>query len=112
MSARLEWYGDRVKKSFHAAALNSAQKLLLIAEGEAKKKCPIDTGRLRASITHAVTDVKEDVIVGQIGTNVDYAAFVEFGTSKTRPHPYIRPGIDKAKSKMDEVFQSEFKKVI
>lgn len=47
----------------------------LLVENEAKKKCPVDTGQLRQSITHTVKDN-----VGTIGTNVEYAPYVEYGT--------------------------------
>lgn len=45
----------------------------LTAESYAKQECPVDTGRLRNSITHAVETGKQAV---HIGTNVEYAAFV------------------------------------
>ena len=53
-------------------ALNKA---CLIVENEAKKLCPVDTGQLRSSITHEVVE-KE----GRVGTNVEYALYVEYGT--------------------------------
>ena len=46
----------------------------LTAEGYAKKDTPVDTGRLRNSIAHAVEDD-----AAFIGTNVEYAVFVEAG---------------------------------
>lgn len=48
-------------------------------QAEAKANCPVDTGRLRASI---VTDVQTDgkAVIGTVGTNVGYAPCVEFGT--------------------------------
>ena len=45
----------------------------LTAESYAKQECPVDTGRLRNSITHAVESGEKAVY---IGTNVEYAAFV------------------------------------
>ena len=50
---------------------NGLEAIGLTAETYAKKATPVDTGRLRNSISHA-TD-KEAVY---IGTNVEYAAFV------------------------------------
>ena len=47
----------------------------LAAEGHAKKETPIDTGRLRNSISHAVDDK-----VAYIGTNVEYAPYIELGS--------------------------------
>lgn len=45
----------------------------LMAESYAKADCPVDTGRLRNSITHAV-ETGENAVY--IGSNVEYAAFV------------------------------------
>ena len=45
----------------------------LTAETYAKQECPVDTGRLRNSITHAVETGEQAVY---IGSNVEYAAFV------------------------------------
>ena len=46
----------------------------LTAEGHAKKETPVDTGRLRNSIGHATDDE-----AAYIGTNVEYAPYVELG---------------------------------
>ena len=59
--------------------LRGAQKAGAFLEGEAKKLCVVDTGRLRSSITHSV-DANENGISIVIGTNVEYAPYVEFGT--------------------------------
>ena len=60
----------------------------LTAETYAKKDCPVDTGRLRNSITNAVA-LNEQAVY--IGTNVEYAAYVELGTSRMKPRPYLKP---------------------
>lgn len=49
------------------------------AEGYAKDETPVDTGRLRNSITHEVIP-QEDAVY--IGTNVEYAPYVEYGEYK------------------------------
>lgn len=63
----------------------------LQAEGYAKMLCPVDTGRLRNSITHAVDASEQKVYVG---TNVEYAAYVEMGTSRTKAQPYLQPAVN------------------
>lgn len=60
----------------------------LTAESYAKADCPVDTGRLRNSITNAVRSDEESVY---IGSNVEYAAFVELGTSRMKARPYLKP---------------------
>ncbi len=62
----------------------------LQAEGYAKLKCPVDTGRLRNSVTHAT--VKREKAV-YIGTNVEYAPYVEMGTVKQKAQPYLAPAV-------------------
>lgn len=76
-----------------AAALNSAiaRALTMIgqqAEGNAKLICPTDTGRLKNSITNQI-DMDENAVY--IGTNVEYAPYVELGTMRQDPHPYLKP---------------------
>lgn len=58
------------------------------AESYAKQICPVDTGRLRNSITHAV-DMDEEAVY--IGTNVEYGTWVENGSSKRKPKPFLKP---------------------
>lgn len=47
------------------------------AEGYAKDNTPVDTGRLRNSMSHKVNMRDSSVY---IGTNVEYAPYIEFGT--------------------------------
>lgn len=47
----------------------------LTAEGYAKDETPVDTGRLRNSINHST-----DKDSAYIGTNVEYAVYVELGS--------------------------------
>ena len=63
----------------------------LTAESHAKDHCPVDTGRLRNSISHQVDMGDRSAI---IGTNVEYAAYVELGTSRMRAQPYLRPACE------------------
>lgn len=64
------------------------EEIGLAAEGYAKRACPVDTGNLRNSITHAVEGSEDAVYVG---TNVEYAPYVEMGTRRTAAQPFLRP---------------------
>jgi HK97 gp10 family phage protein len=59
----------------------------------------VDTGRLRSSIQ--TTGVRHDAggSYVQVGTNVDYAVFVEFGTRHAAAQPYMRPAFANALSR-------------
>ena len=90
-------------KAKDEAMARALEAIGLTAERHAKEKCPVDTGRLRNSITHATNnylgvrsyqDAKHTGIYFDgtakavpekgsvyIGTNVEYAKYVEAGDS-------------------------------
>lgn len=57
--------------------LQAAKKM----QGDAKDLAPVDTGRLRNSI-QAFVEEKDGKVIGKVSTNVEYAAYVEFGTGQ------------------------------
>ena len=61
-----------------------------VAETHAKEYSPVDTGRLKGSITHRQKSEDTEII----GTNVEYAPYQEFGTYKMAAHPFMRPAIE------------------
>ena len=79
---------DEVLDELDSKVEIALEKIGLRAETHAKKYCPVDTGRLRNSISHTQSGDTE-----YIGTNVEYAPYVEFGTSKQKPQPYLKPAV-------------------
>lgn len=95
---------SHAKDALTSMAAAKRQALEIIggkAEGHAKKLCPVDTGRLRNSITHA--QYNEDTEV--IGSNVDYAPFVELGTHKQAARPFLRPAAENHKGEYKAIIQ-------
>lgn len=81
---------DLIEQASDEAVARALEAIGLQAEGYAKMKCPVDTGNLRNSITHTTdADGKKEYI----GTNVEYAAYVEYGTQKTKAQPYLKPAV-------------------
>lgn len=98
----------------------------LILEGDAKSRCPVDSGQLRQSITHQVDGTR-----GEVGTNVEYAPYVEIGTgiystqgggrqtpwvykdakgewhktSGSKPQPYMKPALEQNTSRVLDQFK-------
>ena len=70
--------------------LTGVRNATLLVQRGAKQKAPVDTGRLRSSITPEV-NVSGAAVVGIVGSNVKYAPFVELGTRGPRfvPGRYI-----------------------
>lgn len=92
MSVEIHDNSKEVSAAIKAALLRGLEKCGLVAEGYAKKLCPVDTGNLRNSITHMI-DEREPAAI--IGTNNEYAAYVELGTGiyaeggGGRPTPWV-----------------------
>lgn len=107
------------------------EKACLLVENTAKQDCPVDTGQLRASITHEV-----DGNVGVVGTNVEYAVYVEYGTGKEavakngrqtpwsykdeetgewiwtkgqKPQPFLEPALIKNEKEINKLFLKAIK---
>ena len=89
---------DEVLVLKNQAVLKALTKIALKAEGYAKKSLTesgaVDTGNLRNSVTG-----ETDGQTVQVGTNVNYAFYVEEGTydkgdpKGMKPRPYIKPSI-------------------
>lgn len=73
---------DLVVNGINDAVLRALEKIGMTAEGYAKDLCPVDTGNLRNSITHKIDESDGAVY---IGTNVEYAQYVELGTGIYNP---------------------------
>jgi len=90
------------------AAVNAG---LLPIQNEAIEKAPHKSGNLRRSIHPEIIESRDDYCEGATGTNVIYAARVEFGYNDTdalgrtyhQPaQPYLRPAYD---NKREEALQ-------
>ena len=79
-----------VQEAFHTACLRALERCGMEAEGYAKDLVPVDTGRLRNSISHAVS---EDEMAAYVGSNTSYAPYVELATGiyaeGGRPTPWV-----------------------
>ena len=91
--AYMEECAERTKSELQGVI----DKAAATCEAEAKQDCPVDTGNLRASI-HTEKGDLEDIV----GTDVEYAPYVEFGTYKMRAQPYMQPGADAAAQKLSQ----------
>lgn len=130
MKITLEDHSAEVYKELEAACQRALEKCGLVGEGHAKKLCPVDTGNLRNSITHMVNDGEK---VAYIGTNSEYAVYVECGTGVYYPggrqtpwmyqdangdrhlthgqraKPYIKPAVADHVDQYNKIIESELK---
>ena len=71
-----------VRQMQGGAMLQAMRDATMAIDRDAKRNAPVDTGRLRASITPEIR-MDGHEIIGVVGSNVVYAPFMELGT---RPH--------------------------
>ena len=113
MAIAIKWYNRELEKMVNNAAHDAVQKGCNLVEDDAKILVPIVTTRLRGSITNEVEET-----VGRVGTNVEYARRVEMGfvgtdslgrTYNQAPKPYLRPALEKNRSKILGLFRNLIK---
>ena len=66
------------------------QKLCADTQADAQALSPVDTGFLRSSITYTINDTPVGT-TGEVGPTADYGDYVESGTSRMGPQPYMLP---------------------
>ena len=114
---------EAVKEASDDAIKRALEIIGGTAEGYAADLCPVDTGNLRNSITH---EMKDEHTVA-IGTNVEYAPFVELGHHQqpgryvpaigkrlvndyVKPKPFLRPAIENHIREYQTILEREAKK--
>ena len=75
---------DEIEERVSAAIAAGAETV----KEYAQSVCPVDTGALRDSIA-----VSQDGMNAEVSANTDYAAYVEFGTSKMSAQPFLVPAL-------------------
>lgn len=78
-----------VEQELEKKVAQALEGIGLKAQGYAIVKCPVRSGRLHDSITHVVDDHSVT-----IGSDVEYAAYVELGTSRQSAEPYLYPALE------------------
>ncbi len=92
-------------KDFDALINTAVHTLGQLAFDEAKRVCPVRTGRLKRSISmHDRHDRARNTDTVVIITNVPYAANVEFGGRNRRPKPFLGTGAEAAGRSAAAVF--------
>lgn len=131
---------NEFKNAFEQAKHRGLEAIGMTAEGYAKRKCPVDTGRLRNSITYAVAgyathveSYRRDNVSGGtskkhgryeygggamegekdsavfIGTNVEYAPYVENGARGRKPVHFLQDAATSHSDKYKRLMEDSMK---
>lgn len=87
---------DQLLESPAGAVAKDLLRRTIRVESQAKRLCPVDTGRLRSSITHRLAHDSRG-LYALVGSNVVYAPFVELGTRHMAAQPFLRPALKAAR---------------
>lgn len=136
---------DEIEELLRTQGYAALEECGIVAEGYAKAKCPVDTGLLRNSITHALngrkaatetysqndthastpTTVKnktagkptpgktgkyegtapDEGMAMYLGTNVEYAFYVEEGAGSIGPRRFLRPALENHKKQYKGILE-------
>src|SRR6185369_2539391 len=88
----------RISSQIERALSAAIKKAAFAIEAEAKTLAPVDTGMLRNSIQ---TDI-EGPLKATVGTNVEYAAYQEFGTRHQKGTPFLTPASDEQRAQFEK----------
>lgn len=86
-------------KSLGGAADKAAKKVAAEVLATATAIAPHDTGTLARSLTSRLVYAAKERARYEVGTNVFYAPFVEFGTRFMAAQPYLGPALEQARRK-------------
>ncbi len=111
MSVTIKSYRKEREKEILDGLQTSLEKVGLIVERQAKTNVTspmpsgkshsyVDTNRLANSVTH---EVGQGEVV--IGTNVKYGAYLEHGTSRMPPYPWLFPAVELKKPEIIEALK-------
>lgn len=127
-------YSAECKEEIESRVLKALTMCGMVIERAAKGLATVDTGLLRNSITWAIAGKKptaetyradkqkngviqtgkysgaapnDDELSVFVGTNVEYAPYVELGTAKQKAKPFLKPAAMNSKSALSQCFQEQ-----
>jgi len=93
----------KMNPAIQQALLRFLKKAGSIIKSSAKANAPVDTSRLRGSISSRPEGIRQVII----GPNVDYGIYQEFGTKYMKAQPYMRPALEDNIDNVRDIFIRE-----
>ena len=97
---------DQVIEELGIGIARALEAIGIEAENDAAAITPVDTGRLKNSMTHAVNAGEKYVAVG---TNVEYAQYVHNGTSRQKAQPFLTDAVTHNAGKYRQIAEKALK---
>lgn len=126
---------EEAKNRVNRATIRWLFEACILVQGQAVLLAPVQTARLRNSVDYVVD---EDELIGYVGTSVEYAVYVEFGTGEfaengrgrkggwvykdpsgewfftwgQEPQPYLRPAFRQHKNDIESLAKRIYREEI
>lgn len=107
------WRGTTFNSRVKNALVKRLRAAAFVVEGEAKRSMRqrgpstpgtppgVQTGTLRSSVT---TEVNAAELTARVGTNLEYAPYLELGTRKMEARPFLQPALEKSRLRIQQIF--------
>jgi len=90
MATKVKWYGKRFNSMLYKLVDRKIDGAASKVASMAKSLAPVDSGDLQQSIEK----VRVSKMHYRVQSDEEYALAIEFGTTKSSPHPYFRPAMN------------------
>lgn len=102
MTERAAKPAQALERMSDGALTRALERVADLALERARENCPVRTGRLKNSL-------KREIGAGEavISANTDYAVYVELGTGKTAPQPFLQNTLFETAARAAEIYREE-----
>ena len=110
----IKGFDSLMSKMYYLGTIADPDELNEVAESmerDAKLNCPVKTGNLQSSIDSEVSTVGKRTTI-KLYAKANYAAHVEYGTSKMAARPFLTPAFNKNKDNVTRKIRNNIKKVV
>ncbi len=97
----------RLPRNVKTAITTTIRKSAFIIERQSKRVTPVDTGRLRSSISSDITPFSATV-----APHTNYAVFVHEGTRFMTARPFMHKGAENSVSEVENILKLELRKAV
>lgn len=93
-------------KQIQEGAEKGHEKAMMMAESNAKRLAAVDSGKMRKNIERVDGEDGEKYLVSK----AEYSEHVEYGTSKQKAQPFMRPTATMLREEAPDIIAKEIKK--
>ncbi|MGQ7335478.1 HK97-gp10 family putative phage morphogenesis protein [Streptococcus suis] len=132
---KFEDNSKKIKKALMEVSEQALEEAALLVEAQAKSLAPVgNSGELRDKIDHNIKEVN-GMKIAQVGSPLDYAPYVEYGTGEfaengkgrkggwgytdeegtehwtrgNKPQPFLRPAFRRNRKQIEQIIGGKFK---